>query len=171
MTSASHNNLETFQNYMRGVYCEIKANKGQVLDYLGMAFDFIVPGQVSIPLDNCVQDILAKCGMWPHMSTPAASTLLDTGDAPKVTAEEVKFFRSYVAKLLYLAERVRPECLVAVAFLTTRVNAVDVDDMAKTEARVGISTRDATSWHRFACRQRDGSARIHRRRIRGTSEQ
>ena len=30
-----------------------------------------------------------------------------------------------------MAKRVRHECLVAIAFLTTRVNAVDVDDMAK----------------------------------------
>ena len=44
VTSASDNNLETFENYMRGVYCEIKVNKGQVLDYLGMTFDFTVPG-------------------------------------------------------------------------------------------------------------------------------
>ncbi len=94
---------------MCGVYCEIKVNKGQVLDYFGMTFDFIVPGQVSITMDNCVQDVLAECGMWPRWSTPAASTLFDTRDAPKVTAEEVKFFRSYVAKLLYLARRVRPE--------------------------------------------------------------
>ena len=43
----------------------------------------------------------------------------------------MKFFRSYIAKLLYLAKRVRPECLVAVDFLATRVNAVDVDYMAK----------------------------------------
>jgi hypothetical protein len=75
--------------------------------------------------------------MWPRRSTPAAYTLFDTRDAPKVTAEEVKFFRSYVAKLLYLAKRVRPECLVAVAFLTTRVNAVDVDDMAKLKRVLG----------------------------------
>ncbi len=45
--------------------------------------------------------------------------------------EEVKFFRSYGVKLLYLAKRIRPECLVAVAFLTTRMNVIDVNDMAK----------------------------------------
>jgi hypothetical protein len=88
VTSVSDNNLEAFENYMRGVYCEIKVNKGQVLDYLGMTFDFIVPGQVSITMNNCVQDILAECGMWPRRSTPAASTLFDTRGAPKVTAEE-----------------------------------------------------------------------------------
>ncbi len=43
----------------------------------------------------------------------------------------MKFFRNYVAKLLYLAKRVRHECLVAVAFLTARVHEVDEDDMGK----------------------------------------
>jgi len=79
-----------------------------VLDYLGMTFEFIVPGQVSIAMNDCVHDILAECGMWPRRSTPAASTLFDTRDVPKVTAEEVNFFRSYVAKLVYLVKRMRP---------------------------------------------------------------
>ncbi len=39
--------------------------------------------------------------------------------------------RFYVAKLLYLAKRVRPECLVVIAFLTIRANDVDVEDVAK----------------------------------------
>jgi hypothetical protein len=131
VTSASDNNLETFENYMRGVYCEIKVNKGRVLEYIGMTFDSIVPGQGFIPMDNFVQEVLAERGIWTRRSITAAFTLFDARDAPKVTAEEVKFFRSYVAKLLYLAKKVRPKCLAAVAFLTTKVIVVDVDDMAK----------------------------------------
>jgi len=52
--------------------------------------------------------------MLPLRSTPVASTLFDTRDAQKATNEEVQFFRTFVAKVLYLAKRVRPECLVAV---------------------------------------------------------
>ncbi len=74
---------------MRGVYCEIKVYKGKLIDYLGMPFEFILFGQVSITMDNCVQDILAECGMWPRRSKPVASTLFDRREAPKVTAEEV----------------------------------------------------------------------------------
>ncbi len=60
-----------------------------------------------------------------------ASTFFDTRNAPNVTAEKLKFFRSYLAKLLYLAKRMAPECRVAVAFLTKRVNALGVDDVTK----------------------------------------
>jgi hypothetical protein len=45
------------------------------------------------------------------------------------TYDHVTIFRNSVAKMLYLAKRVRPECLVAMAFFTTRVRDVDADDM------------------------------------------
>lgn len=137
VSSTSDADIERFENYMRGVYKEIKVSKGKVLDYLGMTFDYVVPGQVSITMDNFEQDILAECGVWTMRQTPAASTLFDVRDAPKATNEESGFFRTFVAKLLYLAKRVRPECLVAVAFLTTRVNDVNVDDIAKLHRLLG----------------------------------
>jgi hypothetical protein len=41
----------------------------------------------------------------------------------------MKFFCAFVAKLMYLAKRVKPECLVAVTLLTTREREVDENDM------------------------------------------
>ena len=85
---------------MRNKYKEIKISKGNVLDYIGVTFDFIVPGQVSITMDSCERSILSEGGVWPLKSTPVASTLFDTRDAPKATKVEVQFFRNFVAKLL-----------------------------------------------------------------------
>ena len=42
-----------------------------------------------------------------------------------------------MAKLLYVAKRVKPEMLTAVAFLTTRAVAPDTDDMAKLQRALG----------------------------------
>jgi hypothetical protein len=137
ITSKSGENHTNFESCMRNKYKEIKVSKGKVLDYIGMTFDFIVPGQVSITMENFERSILSEGGVWPLRSTPAASTLFDTRDAPKATKEEVQFFRTFVAKLLYIAKRVRPECLVAVAFLTTRVHDVDTDDMGKLKRLLG----------------------------------
>ncbi len=39
VSSKSDADIEKFENYMRGVYNEIKVSKGKVLDYLGMTFD------------------------------------------------------------------------------------------------------------------------------------
>jgi hypothetical protein len=116
---------------MAGVYNEIKVSKGKVLYYLGMTFDYVVPGQVSIKMDNCEQDILVECGVWRMQQTPTTSTLFNVRDATKATDEASGYFRTFAAKLLYLAKRVRPKCLVAVAFLTTRVSDLDIDDIAK----------------------------------------
>ena len=46
--------------------------------------------------------------------------------------------------MLYLAKRVRPECLTAVAFLSTRVHECDIDDLAKLRRLLGyvLGTRD-----------------------------
>jgi hypothetical protein len=39
--------------------------------------------------------------------------------------------------VLYLAKRVRPECLTTVSFLSTRVQCCDVDDLAKLRRLIG----------------------------------
>jgi hypothetical protein len=64
-------------------------------------------------------------------ATPTASNLIDVRDITRATESEGKWFHINVAKVLYLAKRVRPECLTAVAFLTTRVQKCDIDDLAK----------------------------------------
>ena len=137
VVSMSDASLEKFENYMRRVYKEIKVSKGKVLDYIGMTFDYVVPGQVCITMDNCERDILSECGVWELRQTPASASLFDTRDAPRVSDEDTQFFRTFVAKMLYLAKRVRPECLAAVAFLTTRVHCVDIDDLAKLKRLLG----------------------------------
>ncbi len=42
-----------------------------------------------------------------------------------------------MAKLLCLSKRVRPECLAAVTFLTTRVHEVEENDMGKLRRLLG----------------------------------
>jgi hypothetical protein len=58
-------------------------------------------------------------------------------DAPKATAAEAKCFHKYVAKMLYLAKRTRPEALTVVAFLSTRINVCNIDDLAKLRRLLG----------------------------------
>jgi hypothetical protein len=137
ITSTGNDNHMWLKTFMRDKYKEIKILTRKVVDHIGMTFDFIVPVQVSITMDNCERSILSECGVWPLRVTPAASTLFDTRDAPKAFYEEVQFFRTFVAKLLYLAKRVRPECLVTVSFLVTRVNSVDADGINKPKRLLG----------------------------------
>jgi hypothetical protein len=137
ITSVSQTDIDAFIEYLRRIYKELKINTGTVINYVGMTFDFREDGQVRVTMENCVSDILNGCGVETTRATPAASTLFDVRDAPKATPEEAKWFHSHVAKLLYLSKRVRPECLTAVAFLSTRVQCCDIDDIAKLKRLLG----------------------------------
>ena len=50
-------------------------------------------------------------------STPAANRLFETREtAPKLGEEDMVFFHSHSAKLLYVSKRIKPEMLTAVSF-------------------------------------------------------
>jgi len=49
-----------FESCMRSKYKKIKVSKGNILNYIGMMFDFIVPGQVSITMENCERSFLSE---------------------------------------------------------------------------------------------------------------
>ncbi len=69
---------------------------------------------------------------WLHREPHLQPKLFDVrNNVEKASSSEAACFHTYVAKILYLAKRMRPECLTAVSFLTTRVHDCDIDDMAK----------------------------------------
>jgi hypothetical protein len=137
VTSKSISDLNEFDMYLKSMYSETKSNSARIVDFVGMTFDFTEKGSVKVTMDNCTEDILRDCGIDTVRTTPAASCLFDVRAAPKLSTEESKYFHSYVAKVLYLAKRVRPECLTAVAFLSTRVQVCDIDDLAKLKRLLG----------------------------------
>ncbi len=116
ITSTGSDNHTRFEKCMRDKYMKIKITTGKVVEYIGITFDFIVPRQVSITMDNCECSIISECGVWLLSVTRLPPPFLIHAMRRKATYEEVQFFRTFVAKLLYLAKRVRPECQVAVAF-------------------------------------------------------
>jgi exosome complex RNA-binding protein Rrp4 len=126
-------------------YKETTTRRGKVIDYIGMTFDFTESGQVRVTMANCIDDILSECGVTKVRSSPATEWLFDVRDtARRATPDEEKWFRTNVAKVLYAAKRVRPECLTAVAFLTTRVQVCDEDDVGKLRRLLGyiLGTRE-----------------------------
>ena len=70
-------------------------------------------------MSNCINEVLEGCTVMAQ--TPAHSNLFDIRsieDSPLLVDEDRERFHSVTAQLLYLAKRVRPDLLVAVAFLT-----------------------------------------------------
>jgi hypothetical protein len=137
-TSVSQANLDELNAALRRVYPEVTTRRGRVLDYVGMTFDFRETDEVKVTMAGCVDEILAGSGVQTRYATPATSTLFEVReDAEKATQVEAERFHTYTAKLLYLSKRVRPEMLVAVSFLTTRVQKCDKDDLAKLQRALG----------------------------------
>jgi hypothetical protein len=132
ITSESDQLHEELEAHLRKTYGAITVKEGLAIDYVGMTFDFSHQGKVRVTMSHCVQDILSGCGVQGTATTPAGEQLFETRDtAQKATEEERKWFHTHTAKMLYLAKRVRPECLTAVSFLSTRVSQCDADDLKK----------------------------------------
>lgn len=73
--------------------------------------------------------MLLSAGGRGTATTPATEGLFDVRDGADTVSEGVRiWFHCIVARLLYLAKRVRPECLT---YLATRVTKCDADDVEK----------------------------------------
>ena len=97
-----------------------------------MVLDLSVRGEVRVTMSGYVDEILASSGLTGNAMTHATEGLFEVRPGAEIVPDEVKvWFHRIVAQLLYLAKRVRPECLTAVAYLATRVTKCDGDDVEK----------------------------------------
>ena len=111
---------------------ETKCHYGPCVPFLGMDFDYKVPGEVRITMLGMEADILSTSGVTGVAKTPATEALFEVDtDKQPVEDQDQDWFRSNVAKLLYLGKRARPEILTATTFLATRAAKADSDDMGK----------------------------------------
>jgi len=115
-------------------YKTLTVHQGLVHSYLGMTFDYSVPGKAKVTMEKYVADILTDYNITGAAATPAACNLFDIDEDSDVLSEDRSTeFHSRVAKVLFLAKRVRPDTLTATAFLTTRVAAPTEQDWNKLE--------------------------------------
>ena len=127
-------NADTIERLIDGLtskYKTLSVHRGLVHSYLGMTFDYTAPGLVKVTMEKYVQDVLDGYQVIGHAATPASVNLFDLRDSPALNTDDAMEFHSRVAKLLYLAKRVRPDILTPVAFLSTRTRAPTADDQAK----------------------------------------
>jgi hypothetical protein len=126
---------------LREVYDEITVHYGEEHDYLGMTLMY-KPEQKTILLTmkDYVNDVLDQIKqdnedeMIKTVKTLASENLFKTrkkSDDTQLNKYKSGQFHSTVAKLLFLAKRGRPDILLAVSFLTTRVKSPDLDDWKK----------------------------------------
>lgn len=133
-TSVDGSIIENTLQYLIGVYKEVSISRGKVQHYLGMIFDFSTPGKCYMSMPMFTDKVMKKGNVTGVAATPALESLfVIREDAQPLNAEQAEYFHSTVAMCQYLAKRVRPDILCPVVFLSTRVQAPDVDDLAKLE--------------------------------------
>ena len=118
---------------LREKFKDITVKSGNNHSYLGMNWDFSIPGEVKVTMEGYINDLLEHTKTLGTSATPAANNLFDVRDATKLDDKQKADFHSYMAKVLYLAKRARPDVLLPISFLSTRVQSPDTDDWKKLE--------------------------------------
>jgi len=134
-TSPDKDEIEALAAAMNTAFTEVKYNQGPVQEYLGMKLDFTKPLTVLLTMEKYIRDFTSE--LFPDLDASRAKSPADENlfevDALSVKLTEVqrKHFHRGVAQALYLGTRVRPDILVTVIFLTTRVGVATHEDLEK----------------------------------------
>ena len=108
-------------------YSEVKITRGNDFKFLGMNLRFV---ETSVEIKIDLEDILSSVdGVSSH---PAGMNLFHRSEySPLLDSASQASFHSMVAKLLYISKRTRPDILLPVNFLCTRVQSPTVEDQGK----------------------------------------
>ena len=119
-------------------YKKLSVQRGAVINYIGMVFDFSAIGKVKITMPGFIDDLMRACEFIQGVAkSPASDNLFKISENAELLDKGGRdIFHSLTAKFLYLAKRVRPDILVAVSFLVRRVNKPTTEDRSKLERLV-----------------------------------
>ena len=133
ITAGDEKILDRVINELNNIFKDFSVNRRNKHNYLGMVFNFNKTNKsVNVEMNNYINEIITYYNIDGVATTPASKDLFTTKSSSRpLTQEEKKLFHSMLAKVMYLAKRVRPECLVVCSFLATRVNNATEDDMSK----------------------------------------
>jgi len=124
---------EELQKLIEGLKDEFKEVSAEItsdFSYLGMHIRMLDDG-IHVSMEGYIDELMSEYGITKGAKTPSTENLFKIGDGEALDSNELSKFHTNVAKLLYLAMRVRPETLVAVAFLCTRVHCATTVDQKK----------------------------------------
>ena len=138
-TSTSLRDLKLFEDQLRSEYGEgLKITYGKSHEYLGMALN-IDKTYCELTMKRYIEDLVNDNG-GPNQrihQSPASASLFLIGDSKLLDAKKRESFHKTVARLLYLATRVRPDTLLAVTFLCSRVSKATEADNVKLQRVIG----------------------------------
>ena len=135
ITTEGEANLSKEIQLIEEKFGELTITRGKKLSYLGMNFDFTNNNKAIITMEGFTNDLLSDMnGIIDGVKeTPASKNLFTIGESELLNEKEKEFFHSTVARLLYIAKRVRPDILLAISYLAKRVQSPNLHDYIKLE--------------------------------------
>jgi hypothetical protein len=107
---------------LQSKFKSITLHEGKIHSYLGMSFDFSNDGEVKITMQKFIDELMNVYNVSSVSDTPCGNNLFELfPDSPLLDRKQMENFHSCVAKCLYLSKRVRPDILLTVSYLTSRV--------------------------------------------------
>lgn len=133
ITCNSQSTIDAVINDIRLKYKHITVNKNcKVLSYLGMQLDYNFDGKVQISMKHFINDLLKRNNVTESRRCPADENVFIVNEkAEPLNETEKETFHSTAAQLLYLSKRCRPDILLPVSFLVTRVQSPTKEDENK----------------------------------------
>jgi len=124
--------LEEFIDQLKAEYKDVTVNREKVQEYTGMVLDFSETGKCKVQMSIYIQKLIEDFGIDSICATPAESQLFSIrNDLPLLPDDVRAKFHSGIMRLMFLAKRARPDILLAVVFLASRVNNPNTDDEKK----------------------------------------
>ena len=108
--------------------------RGKIHDYLGMTLDYNIEGKLQITMFGYIAKIIEEFSMEldGEPTSLAANHIFEVDDnGIKLKPEQKDLFHEFVAKLLFIGKRARPDLQTAISFMSTRVREPDIDDYKK----------------------------------------
>ena len=132
VTCVDENQIEDITEYLIAKFEKITIHDGDYHSYLGMNFEFDREHHsVTITMKGYLENLMKEYGVENCANTPANNNLFKDISPEVLNSNDRERLHSITAKLLYVAMRVRPEILLTVNYLTTRVNKFTVGDWSK----------------------------------------
>lgn len=137
ITSAHEGHAIEAVDMLKAKYGDLSVNQGDQHSYLGMLFNFDrINRVVKISMNKYIEDIVDSLWDGGSAASPASANLFDVGKGAALDRETAHEFHSRVARILYLAKRVRPDMLLAVSFLSSRIQYSTTADWKKLQRLV-----------------------------------
>jgi hypothetical protein len=141
---ASKAETERIRKFLTEAFTTITMTVDNTISYLGMQLlwkdRFFI-----VDMDFYVRQLLKDWMHLPVKANPGTRNLFKIDEKSELLAVKPReLFHSTVARILYLAKRVRADIITVVSFLCTRVTKATEEDQAKLESLLGYLKRTMT---------------------------